>query len=157
MPSEDELLPRVVGAADITAEQRDADLWVTEAAREALPRLRELAGQWAATVTTLTGLFGLGALISGDDAVRALDTRWRVAYGVLALVALTAAAVSILQASLAAQATVAEVGPDVSARVAERRERIQAVRRRLAISRWAAGVALVMAVLALAVRWYAPL
>ena len=156
MPSEEEPLPRVVGAANVTPEQREADLWANEAAREALPRIRELAGQWAATVTALTGLFGVGALISGDDAVRALDPPWRVGYGVLSLVALAFAAFSILQASLAAQATVAEVGPGVDARAAERERRVNAARGRLTWSRWSAGVALASAVLALAVRWYAP-
>lgn len=147
---------KVVGAAPITPEQRDADEWVEAAAKETLPRIRDLAARWGATVTALTGLFGVGALISGDATVRALRLAWRIGYGCLALGALSAAAVSILAAALASQATVSRVGPDIHQRVDERERRIAGALVRLRWSRVTAAVALVLGMAALAIRWYAP-
>lgn len=149
-------LPRVVGAVPVTPEQRDADEWVEEAIRETLARVRELAGKWGTTVTALTGLFGVGSLIDGDDAIRALPASWRIAYGVVSLAALVAAAGSITWAATAAQATVGLVGPDLAERTGEQARRTTAALGRLARSRIAAGAALTFGVVALAIRWYAP-
>jgi hypothetical protein len=147
--------PRI-RAAEVTAEERAADEWVTTSVREALPTIREIAKNWGNTVTALTALFGFGTLISGDKTVRALQLDWRITYGCLTIIALCAGAAAVVAAALAAQATITEVSPDLADRVAQRRRRIEQAIHRLRLSRWVAGVAVVAAVAATAVRWFGP-
>ena len=149
-------LPRVVGPATLTADQRAADQWVRETAADALPRIRELARQWGGTVTALTGLLGVGALASGDSAVRALSTGWRAVYAITGLAALACAAAAITWAALAGQATVTIVSADVRDRVEQRRSRVTRAVRQLRLSRAAAFAALVLGSAAVLVRWFAP-
>lgn len=149
-------LPQVVGPATLTDEQRAADKWVRESAQDALPRIRELARQWGGTVTALTGLFGVGALASGDAAVRALTTGWRVVYALTGLTALACAAAAITWAALAGQATVTIVSADVRDREEQRRSRVARAMRQLQLSRAAAAAALVLGAAAVVVRWFAP-
>jgi hypothetical protein len=141
----------------VSAEERAADEWVETSVRQALPTIREIARNWGATVTALTALFGFGTLISGDETVRALQLYWRIAYGCLTITALCAGAIAVVLAALAAQATVTVVSPDLADRMAQRQLRMQQALRRLRVSRWVAGVAVVVAVAATAVRWFAPM
>jgi hypothetical protein len=149
-------LPKVVRGVDLNPEQAAADRWVRQAYDERLATTRDLARQWGATVTALTGLFGLGALAGADTAVRALDGGWRVAYGACALVAVGAAALSITLAALASQATFTSVGPTAEDRLDAFEDRVRGARIGLRRSRVAALVALLAAVASIAVRWYAP-
>ena len=155
-PEEDP--PRVkIRRAQLTPALRDADIWAEQVVRERLPRTRELAQQWGATVTALTSLLGAGTIISSDDVVRSLDPpAWSMLYGVLVGFSLVSAAVSILLASLAGQASWAVIRPGVRERLALYEELVTRARNQLWWSRVLAAISLVLLIISFAVRWFAP-
>jgi len=140
----------------LTPQQRDADLWAEQILRERLPRTRELAKEWGATVAAVTALFGTGTVIDADAAVRALLRGWAAAYGVLVCLAILAAGGAILFASSAAQARLTVIPPGATERVATREQLVTLSLRDLRVSRWLAAAALLLLIASFGVRWYAP-
>ena len=148
-------VPKVL-PAKLTPEMRDADEWAEQLIAEQLPRTRALAAQWGATLAALTALLGVGTIIDADDAVRALDPGWGIAYGILTAAALLAAAIAILLAAEAAHGSLSTIPPDVAERVALRRRLVAEAQRNLEWSRRAAAVAALLLIASFGVRWYAP-
>jgi hypothetical protein len=135
---------------------RDADSWAEQLVHDQLPNTRKLGQQWAATVTALTGLFGLGIVIDADDAVHALTTGWAIAYGVLVGVAVLAAAAAILLASLASHGWLATIPPGVQERIALRHDLVRKAHSQLRLSWLLTGIALLFLIGSFGVRWYGP-
>ncbi|MBO0901802.1 hypothetical protein J1G42_14550 [Cellulomonas sp. zg-ZUI222] len=145
---------RVVGVPTEPGDS-EVDAWADAAVSERLPRLRAVAAEWQKTVGTVAGLLGAGTLLNADTAVGSLSPAARNLFALAAGIAFTAAAASIVLASLAAQPRIQEIPPGVVARRAARDEAFVYARRRLVASRWCAGIALVALLASFGVRWYA--
>ncbi|MDC7121199.1 hypothetical protein OMK64_06590 [Cellulomonas fimi] len=145
---------RVVGVATQPGDS-EIDAWADAAVAERLPRLRAVAAEWQKTVGAVAGLLGAGTLLNADSTARALPLGARHVFTLAAVLAFTAAAASIVLASVAAQPRIRTIPPGVAARRAARDEAFSYARARLVASRWCAGVALVALLVSFGVRWYA--
>jgi hypothetical protein len=155
--NEPERRPPVIRAStSISLEELAADEWAEASIRERLPRVRAVATAWGATVTAITALFGVGTIAGSDTVVTKLSKPWGVLYGVLVGGALMAAAISLLFASLAAQFRRTEISPGIASRQGLHERIFQDTVRDLRRSRLAAGLAILLLVLAMSVRWYGP-
>lgn len=74
-----------------------------------LADLRESARRWAASLTSLLGVFGIAAYATGSDTIRVLEVPWNYASGGLVGFALLASLLSAATSALAAQPEVDEV------------------------------------------------
>jgi hypothetical protein len=149
-------VPRMRGAP-LTPAMREADIWAETIIAEQLPRTRQLAQQWSATLTALTALFGAGIAIDADDAVRALHPEgWAIAYGALTLLALGAAAIAIALATRAGHGWLKPIPAGVAERLALRRQLTHEAQSQLEWSKRTAVAAVVLLTASFGVRWYAP-
>jgi hypothetical protein len=147
---------RSAKAVDLTDEQRRANAWAEQAIEQRIPQLRALAGRWTTTLGTLVGLLGGASVLNADDKVRALDSFWRITYGIIAFFAVGLAAVATYLGMLAAGEREFDVPPDLAGRVREMNNTFQRGRTFLRYSLVLAGIALVLLAISFAVRWYAP-
>lgn len=145
---------RVVGVPTEPGDS-EIDAWADAAIAERLPRLRAVAAEWQKTVGAVAGLLGAGTLLNADTTVRALSPDARNLFALAAGLAFTAAAASIVLASLAAQPRVRRIPPGVVARRAARDGAFSYAHGRLLASRWCAGIALFALLVSFGVRWYA--
>lgn len=133
--------------------------WQARAARlvvESLDNIRVVAGRWAATIGSLTGVLGLAALVGGPRSVDHLDGVWRVLTGVVVLLAIVAAGWATWSAAGAAQG---RVGTTLStyARLRDHvRDEEARARRLLNRSKAFSMVALAALIVALGISWFAP-
>src|SRR5579872_7036465 len=84
------------------------DLWITQAQKadtNQLATVQSTAEKWGATITALTGVFGLIALVRGVNDVSKLQAPWDTVGTLALLLALLGAFVAIGLAALAAQGT----------------------------------------------------
>lgn len=146
-----------IGPAGFSAAELAADDLVERAIAERLPRLRTVASSWGATVGGITALFGAGVVIDADDRVRALTPAAGILYGVLAALALSAAAASLYLAALAAESRPRRVGSDLDSRTNALDEVFRKGVRALMASRLCAALAVLLLIASMAVRWYGPL
>lgn len=146
--------PRILGAATITPAELDADQWAVSSVRERIPRVRAVATAWGATVTAITGLFGLGTLAGADAVVSRLHSPWSGLFGALSLGSILAAAISLLFASWAAQPSRLTIPVDAAQRALLHDQTFDKAVERLGVSRICAGAAVVLLFLCLLVRWY---
>ncbi|WP_436529780.1 hypothetical protein [Actinoplanes sp. HUAS TT8] len=96
-------------AGTVSAEDRE---WQSRAGRLSLDSLydvRAVAGRWAATVGSLTGLLGLVALVAGPRGVDQLPVGWRVVAGIGVLAAIGCAGYATWCAAAAAQGSIGSV------------------------------------------------
>lgn len=146
----------VVGVDPPSPLEQAAYEWGQLAVRDRLPNTRALAEKWGATVSALTALLGAGTILSSDTVVRSLVSPWGCRYGVAAGLALILSAAAIWGASRAAQATVGEIPPGAEQRLKFYNKRVKHSVRWLHMSRWCTGVAVLLLIVSLAIRWYAP-
>ncbi len=150
------LLGDRVGAAAVSDEERAANAWAIEALKERLPRIRAAAEKWGTTVSALTALLGTGTVVQADDVVRSLTTGAALWYGVFVLLALLAAAGSILYAAWAAQESDKSIAPGLEERLTLYDDQWKDAIENLRVSRMLAGVAAVCLIISFGIRWYAP-
>jgi hypothetical protein len=142
---------------DLDAEHRAVDAWVEQARQEELPRARQLAQQWLATFSAITGLVAVGSIIGADDAIHALDSPWSWIYVGVGGIALVLAVVAIVIGSRAAGLRdMGYVSADVRARLGLRQAMVGYSKHRLRISQWLALAALIAVVVSLGVRYFGP-
>jgi len=149
-------LPQVIGPADVTPEEVLADAWAEESIDERLPRIRTVATAWGAAVTAITALFGLGTLAGADAVVTKLKDPWNVLFGLAALGAILCAAFALYFSSRAAQPARIVVPIDIGGRMRLPTQAFEAAVDDLKLSRWFAGVAVILLCICIGVRWYAP-
>jgi hypothetical protein len=139
---------------DVPTEERDADEWIERAAGRQLQRLRNLAGQWVSMLGVVTGFVTVGTIFDFTANDLELQGTWLVAYLLAAAAAVAGAVVAV---TFASQAAGLRQLNDVPAEVDERsrvmREARVYCRRRLSWSRWAALVAMLLLIVAVAVRF----
>jgi hypothetical protein len=148
--------PRFVDVAPATAYDRRWSVEANRLAEDALPAIRSTATKWGATVGTLTGIFGIVALIKGRENVDDLTRGWEITVGVLVACALLFAAVSVVLAALAAQGSVKKI--DVTGEAVRRFYRREATTARwqLVFSRVTAVLAVLLLGTAVGMTWYGP-
>jgi hypothetical protein len=78
---------------------------------ETLGNIRSSAEKWAAAISSLTGVFGIIALLKGPQDISVLPTIWKVLVIVLVALAVGLASFGILQALMAAQGAPQKVLP----------------------------------------------
>jgi hypothetical protein len=140
----------------LTPRYREADLWAEQVIRDRLPRIRELAEKWSGTVSALTGLLSIAALVGSEDQIRKLQVCAKYGYGVVAIAALLCAGAAILNAARAAQAQEVNVPVDVTKRFELREGLIAQAQRWLGRSRVFAFLALALVAFLALIRWYGP-
>jgi hypothetical protein len=142
--------------APVTNEDRE---WQSRAGRltlDSLDSIRVVAGRWAATIGSLTGVLGVVALVGGPRSVDQLEGIWRVLIGVLVLLAILAAAWATWSAAGAAQGSVATTLSTYARLRDHYRGEEKRARRLLNRSKIFAVIAMATLVVALAVPWFAP-
>ncbi len=133
--------------------------WQVRAERLTLDSLydvRAVAGRWATTIGSLTGLLSLVALVAGPRTVDQLPLGWRIVTGVCVLLAIGCAGCSTWCAAEAAQGSIGSgLSTYAQARDRFREQELAAVAllRRARILVVAAMAALVLAV---ASTWFVP-
>ncbi len=90
----------------VTSEDREWQARARQLTLNSLYDIRAVAGRWAATIGSLTGVLSLVALAAGPRTVDQLQLGWRIAVGVLVLIAILAAAWATWAAADAAQGRV---------------------------------------------------
>jgi len=90
----------------VTSEDREWQARARQLTLNSLYDIRAVAGRWAATIGSLTGVLSLVALAAGPRTVDQLQLGWRIAVGVLVLIAIVAAAWAAWAAADAAQGRV---------------------------------------------------
>jgi hypothetical protein len=124
--------------------------------RDALTSTRRAAGQWAATVGTLTGIFSIAALITGRSNVSDLAHGYSVAVGIVVALALLAAVTAVTFAALAAQGTPVSVeltGNGIRKLI---HDETASAARKLRWSRVCAIVAVFLIAVGIGLMWYGP-
>jgi hypothetical protein len=140
----------------VTAVDRE---WQARARRLTLDSLydvRAVAGRWAATIGSLTGLLSLVALVAGPRTADQLPIGWRIAAGICVLAAIGCAGSATWCAAEAAQGT---IGSALStyAEVRDRfREQEQAARIRLDRAKVLVVAAMAALTVAVALTWFVP-
>ena len=140
----------------VTSEDRE---WQERARRLTLNSLydiRAVAGRWAATIGSLTGVLSVVALVAGPRTVDQLQVGWRIAAGAFVLVAIVAAAWATWAAADAAQGRVL-TSLSTYARIREdfRSEETRA-RQRLSQAKALVVAAMAALVVAVGISWFAP-
>jgi hypothetical protein len=149
--------PRILRTISVTPEDRKWDELAEQMRMDALPRIRGTAERWTSTVSAITGLFGLVALVKGREDITSLRSDWRIIAGVLIALALLIALTSIVFAAFAAQGTPRRVEILSGAAVKELYQHgTHIARRQLAWSRISAVVAVLVLGLAIGITWYGP-
>lgn len=146
----------VVGVDPPPPLEQAAFEWGQQAVKDRLPNTRALAEKWGTTVSTVTALFGTGTILSSDTMVRSLVSPWEMWYGIAAGLALILSATAIWRASRAAQATIGDIPAGAEERLLLYKRRLDDSVRNLHISRWCAGIAVLLLLATLCIRWYAP-
>lgn len=135
------------------------DAWRDQAHKADLTQLSALqstAQQWGGTIGTLTGAFGLLALVRGTTDVTKLASPWDAGVTGAILLALVLAFVAIVAAAYAAQGSpTTQYGDPLTLRrvtvtAAER------ARNLLLLSRWAAIGGMILTMAAILTTWRAP-
>jgi hypothetical protein len=147
--------PRITASRAATPFERYWELEAEKAIRGALPAIRSTATKWAATIGTLTGIFGIAALIKGRENIAELTRGFEIAVGVLVALALVLSVIAVLLAALAAQGSVKGVrdGPSLRALYASQ---MRTAHLQLSFSRATAVVAVLVLVVAIGMTWYGP-
>jgi hypothetical protein len=123
---------------------------------DSLDRIRVVAGRWATTIGSLTGVLGLVALVGGPRSVDQVEGFWRVLVGVLVLLAILAAGLATWSAASAAQGSV-DTTLSTYARIREHfRSEEDKARRSLNRSKALVAIAMALLVVALGFSWFAP-
>ena len=120
---------------------------------ETLGSIRGSAEKWAAAISSLTGVFGIIALLKGPQDITGLPTIWKATVIALTALAIALASFGILQALLAAQGTpetVVPIGRNIK-RLYQSDARSAASR--LKKSRWAVMLAVATLGLAILATW----
>jgi hypothetical protein len=132
--------------------------WETQAAElqhTSLERVRESAGNWAASISALLGILGIVAFVKGPETFSGASTRARSASAGLILLAAALAVVSFLLATLAAQgAPRVQFGIGGAALKRWSQRRAKRAVNQLRWSRSLAVVAVVLVFAATAVTWF---
>ncbi|GIF04090.1 hypothetical protein [Actinoplanes siamensis] len=140
----------------VTAVDRE---WQARARRLTLDSLydvRAVAGRWAATIGSLTGLLSLVALVAGPRSVDQLPVGWRVAAGICVLAAIGGAGFATWCAAEAAQGS---IGSALSTYAQVRdgfQRQEQSAARLLRQARRAVVGAMAALVAAVALTWFVP-
>ncbi|WP_089294324.1 hypothetical protein [Actinoplanes regularis] len=140
----------------VTAVDRE---WQARARRLTLDSIydvRAVAGRWAATIGSLTGLLSLVALVAGPRAVDQLPVGWRIVTGVCVLAAIGCAGLATWWAAEAAQGSIGSAlstYAQVRDRFREQERTAVALLRRARILVVAAMSALVLGI---ALTWFVP-
>ena len=142
--------------AHLTVEQVAADVYLSQALKDRLPRARAAAEKWGATVSALTAVFGASVLVFSDDMIRSLHLWASVAFGVLTLLALGCAAGSIIAAARAAHDQPVTIPADVSERLNLYDILFNKTVAGLTWSRTLALLAGLLFIVSLVLRWYGP-
>lgn len=140
----------------MSAEDRE---WQARARRLSLDSLydvRAVAGRWATTVGSLTGLLSLVALVAGPRSADQLPLGWRVVAGVCVLAAIGCAGYATWCAAEAAQGSIGSA-LNTYAQVRDRfREQERTARVRLDRSRVFVVAAMGALVVAVGLTWFVP-
>ncbi len=123
---------------------------------DALPNTRAAAAKWAATITAVTGVFSIFALVKGRDDLTKLSQGWEIAAGVLVLLATFLALRAIILAALAAEGTPTDVVVDASNVKQFYRDATVVAGWQLIASRVTAVLAVLVVSVAIGVSWFAP-
>lgn len=146
----------VEAGESLTEEERAAAEWSSDAARTRLTTVRTSAQHWQSTLSTIVGLFGAATVLNADGAVRALAPYWNWLYGVLVVLSLVFAALALKLASQAGEPDRVSIPADIRRQVALRAQAFTTAWERLSRARLLAVPAVVLLILAMAVRWYGP-
>jgi hypothetical protein len=123
---------------------------------EALPQVRSAAEKWTTTITSLTGVFGLVALIKGREDITELRFGYEVAVAICLGIALLLAFVAIRQAALAAQGDPKKIYNDPVELEQQYDSAIQDARNKLRSSRFWVVPATLLIAAAIAITWFGP-
>ncbi|GAA2884179.1 hypothetical protein Acy02nite_08050 [Actinoplanes cyaneus] len=140
----------------VTAEDRE---WQARARRltlDSLHDVRAVAGRWAATIGSLTGLLSLVALVAGPRSADQLPVGWRVVAGLCVLAAIGCAGCATWFAAEAAQGSIGSVlSTYAQVRDLFRKQEAVAVRL-LGRAKILVVVAMGALVVAVALTWFVP-
>jgi hypothetical protein len=129
---------------------------VEDATYNALPNIRAASEKWAATISAVTGVFAIFALVKGRDDITKLSHGWEIAVASILAGATLLAVRAILLAAVAAQGTPARLRIDVSS-VRELYERAaRAAADELRYSRILTVLATLLVATAIGLAWFAP-
>lgn len=141
---------------EVTAEDREWQLRARRLTLDSLYDVRAVAGRWAATIGSLTGLLGLVALVAGPRGADQLPVGWRVVAGICVLAAIGCAGWATWCAAEAAQGSVGSVlSTYAQVRDLFREQEATAVRL-LARTKLLVVVAMAALVVAVALTWFVP-
>jgi hypothetical protein len=140
----------------VTGEDREWQARARQLTLNSLYDIRAVAGRWAATIGSLTGVLSLIALTAGPRAVDQLLLGWRIAIGVLVLVAILAAGWATWAAAAAAQGKVLTTLSTYARIRDDFRHEEERARQLLRQAKALVVVAMAALVVAVGVSWFAP-
>lgn len=123
---------------------------------EALPQIRSAAEKWTTTITSLTGVFSLIALIKRREDITDLKFEYEVAVAICLGVALLLAFVAIRQADLAAQGNPTQIYNNPDQLEAQNGAAIEDARNKLQSSRVLVVPATLLIAVAIGITWFGP-
>jgi hypothetical protein len=140
----------------VSSEDREWQARAQQLTLNSLYDIRAVAGRWAATIGSLTGILSLVALVAGPRAVNQLPLGWRIAAGVLVLVAIVSAAWATWSAADASQGRILTTLSTYAHIRDDFRSEEERARELLGRAKALVVVAMTALILAVGVSWFAP-
>ena len=140
----------------VSGEDREWQARAQQLTLNSLYDIRAVAGRWAATIGSLTGLLSLVALVAGPRSADQLQLGWRIVAGSLVLAAILTAGWATWSAADAAQGKILTT-LSTYARIREDfRNEEKRARQSLSRAKTLVVAAMAALILAVAVSWFAP-
>jgi hypothetical protein len=140
----------------VSGEDREWQARAQQLTLNSLYDIRAVAGRWAATIGSLTGLLSLVALVAGPRTADQLQLGWRIVAGSLVLAAILTAGWATWSAADAAQGKILTT-LSTYARIREDfRNEEKRARQSLSRAKTLVVAAMAALILAVAVSWFAP-
>ena len=140
----------------VSSEDREWQARAQQLTLNSLYDIRAVAGRWAGTIGSLTGVLSLIALVAGPRTASQLQVGWRIAAGVLVLVAIVAAGWATWAAADAAQGKILTTLSTYARIRDDFRHEEERARRLLARAKTLVVIAMTALVVAVGVSWFAP-
>jgi hypothetical protein len=120
----------------------------------ALDRIKATAEKWLGTIASLTGVFGIIALISGPSDISKLNPQLRGLVVLALIIAVSCAFGSIILAALAAQGVPTRIWADGQQLKAETANRVDEAVTRLNWSRYLVVLVVISLGISIGITWY---
>ena len=140
----------------VSSEDREWQARAQQLTLNSLYDIRAVAGRWAATIGSLTGLLSLVALVAGPRTVDQLQLGWRIVAGSLVLAAILTAGWATWSAADAAQGKILTTLSTYARIRDEFRNEEKRARQSLNRAKTLVVAAMAALILAVAVSWFAP-